>query len=66
MAKIHNLKIKNFRGIKELDHTFGPANFVCLVGRGDSGKTTILEAIEYALYPNWSPSISDNDFVDCS
>lgn len=65
MAKIHHLKIKNFKGIKELDHIFGPANFVCLVGRGDSGKTTILEAIEYALYPNWSPSISDNDFFDC-
>lgn len=65
MAKIHNLKIKNFKGIKELDHTFSPANFVCFVGRGDSGKTTILEAIEYALYPNWSPSISDNDFFNC-
>lgn len=66
MAKIFNLKIRNFKGIKELNHTFGPANFVCLVGRGDSGKTTILEAIEYALYPSWSPSISDNDFFDCN
>jgi len=65
MAKIHNLKIKNFRGIKELDHTFGGANFVCLVGRGDSGKTLILEAIEYSLYPNWNPSMSDNDFFNC-
>ncbi len=65
MANIHNLKIKNFKGIKELDHTFGPANLICLVGRGDSGKTTILEAIERALYPNWNPSISDNDFYNC-
>ncbi len=65
MAKIHNLKIKNFRGIKELDHTFGPANFICLVGRGDSGKTTILEAVEQALYPVWNTSISDNDFYNC-
>ncbi len=65
MAKIHNLKIKNFKGIKELDHTFGLANFVCLVGRGDSCKTTILEAIEYALYSNWNPSINDNDFFNC-
>lgn len=65
MAKIHNLKIKNFKGIKELDHTFFSTSFVCLVGRGDSGKTTILEAIECALYPNWNLSISDNDFFDC-
>ena len=65
MAKIHNIKIKNFRGIKTLDHTFLSSNFVCLVGRGDSGKTTILEAIEYALYPNWNLSINDSDFFNC-
>lgn len=65
MAKIFNLKIKNFKGIKELDHTFSTTNFVCLVGRGDSGKTTILEAIEQALYPNWNTSVSDNDFFNC-
>ncbi len=65
MAKIHNLKIKNLKGIKELDHTFGATNFVCLVGRGDSGKTTILEAIEYVLYPNWNLSVTDNDFFNC-
>ena len=65
MAKIHNLKIKNFRGVKELDHTFCSVNFICLVGRGDSGKTTILEAIEYVLYPSWNPAINDNDFYNC-
>ena len=65
MAKIHNLKIKNFKGVKELDHTFGSTNFVCFVGRGDSGKTTLLEAIEYVLYPNWNLSVTDNDFFNC-
>lgn len=65
MAKIHNIKIKNFKGIKEMDHTFGSANFICLVGRGDSCKTSIIEAISYALYPHWSPSINDNDFFNC-
>lgn len=64
MAKIHNLKIKNFKGVKELDHTFGLVSFICLVGRGDSGKTTILEAIEQALYPNWNTSVSDSDFFN--
>jgi predicted ATP-dependent endonuclease of OLD family len=65
MAKIHNLKIRNFKGIKELDHTFNLTNFICFVGRGDTCKTTVLEAIEYALYPNWIASINDNDFFNC-
>ena len=65
MAKIHSIKIKNFRGIKECEHILGPANFICFVGRGDSCKTSILEAISYALYPNWNLSINDNDFFNC-
>lgn len=65
MAKIHNLKIKNFRGIKDFDYTFGQSNFICLVGRGDSCKTSIIEAISYVLYPNWKMLVSDSDFFDC-
>jgi putative ATP-dependent endonuclease of the OLD family len=65
MAKIHSLSIKNFRGIKEFSHTFGNSNFVCLIGRGDSGKSTILEAIAYALYPNWNLTFYDSDFYNC-
>lgn len=65
MAKINSISIKNFRGIKQLDHSFGQAKFICLVGRGDSCKSTILEAISYALYPNWNLSVNDSDFYNC-
>jgi putative ATP-dependent endonuclease of OLD family len=64
MAKIHNLKIQNFRGIKEFEHTFNDQNFICLIGRGDSGKSTILKAISYILSPNWNITFLDNDFHD--
>ena len=62
MATIFSLNIKNFRGIRELEHTFGDSKFVCLVGRGDSGKTTVLDAISFALNSNWNLQLSDNDF----
>lgn len=38
---------------------------VCLVGPGDSTKTTILDAIELALAPRWPIQFSDIDFYDC-
>ncbi len=65
MSKIVNLKIKNFRGIKTLDHNFSK-DFICLVGRGDTGKTTILEAISYVLSPTWNISFCDTDFYNCN
>lgn len=65
MAKIHNLKIKNFRGISDFDQTFFGRNFVCLIGRGDSGKSTILEAISSVLSPQWNLPFQDSDFTNC-
>ena len=35
---------------------------VCLVGRGDSGKTTLLEAIKCVFSPVWNHSFYDVDF----
>ena len=64
MAKIHTLKIKNYRGIQKLEQVFADTNFVCLIGRGDSGKTTILQAINIVLYPNWNYTFSDTDFYN--
>jgi len=63
MAKIHELKINNFRGIKNFSEKFDK-NFICLLGRGDSGKTTILDAISYVLSPNWNLSFYDSDFFE--
>lgn len=62
--QIAELEIKNFRGIKNFKESFYGHNLVCLIGRGDSGKSTILEAISYVLSPTWSIPINDNDFYN--
>ena len=66
MARIRNLTIKNFRGIKNLFIDFGDENFICFIGRGDSGKTTILEAISSVLSSSWNMTFYDTDFHSCS
>ena len=65
MAILHSLEIKNFRGIKEFNHEFYNNRLVCLVGRGDSGKTTILDAISYVLSSSWNITFYDSDFYNC-
>lgn len=62
MAHLHYLHIENFRGIENFSNTFGPENYCVLIGRGDSGKSTILKAISYLLNPSWNLSITDFDF----
>lgn len=62
MSHINRLKINNYRGIKSLYQDFGKENFVILIGRGDSGKSTILSAIHAVLSPSWNMSFSDLDF----
>ncbi|WP_137886700.1 ATP-dependent endonuclease [Pseudomonas sp. 2FE] len=63
--KIRKITIKNFRGVKELDWTLPTADIFCLIGKGDSSKSTILEAIRYAFYPQWNLTLSDSDFYQC-
>lgn len=62
MSHITNITIKNYRGIKELTHDFGSEKFIVLIGRGDSGKSTILSAIYAVLSPAWNMTFSDLDF----
>lgn len=64
MAKIHTLKISNYKGIQKFEQAFGMTDFVCLIGRGDSGKTTILEAISLVLSPSWNLTFYDTDFFN--
>jgi hypothetical protein len=59
--RIHYLQVHHFRGIEHLDWKVR-GNFVCLVGPGDSTKSTVLDAIEFALLPRWNPSFDDTDF----
>lgn len=63
--KIRKIKISNFRGVKELDWDLPKSDIFCLIGKGDSSKSTILEAIRYAFHPQWNLSLSDSDFHQC-
>jgi hypothetical protein len=61
--RIVYVEIENFRGIKKL--AWAPAATVnCLIGPGDSTKTTILDAIELALNPKPYQLADDSDFYD--
>lgn len=57
------VEIRNFRGIQHLDWMPGEA-LNCLIGAGDSTKTTIIDAIEYALTPRGFTLADDSDFFD--
>jgi len=61
---LKHLSIKNFRGIQNMSWSI-PSGIVCLVGAGDSTKTTILDAIELVLLPRWNPNFDDTDFYKC-
>ena len=64
MSHINKLVINNYRGIKSLSQDFGEEKFVILIGRGDSGKSTVLSAINAVLSPSWNISFSDLDFYN--
>jgi predicted ATP-dependent endonuclease of OLD family len=64
MATLNNLKIKNFRGIQNFDQNF-VNGLICIIGRGDSGKSTILDAINLVLSSSWTISFYDSDFYNC-
>jgi hypothetical protein len=61
--QIRQLKISKFRGIGALDWKPG-GSFCCLIGAGDSGKSTVLDAIEAALSSRWFFFI-EPDFLNC-
>jgi hypothetical protein len=63
--KIRKLSILNFRGIKQLEWNLPDQNIFCLIGKGDSTKSTILEAIRYAFHPQWNLAFNDSDFYQC-
>lgn len=62
--RLVELEIRNFRGIRELKWTVA-GRTACLVGPGDSTKTTILDAIDLALTRRWRIGLDDSDFYDC-
>jgi len=64
MSKIYSLSIKHYRGIENFQQIFGTTNCVLLIGRGDSGKTTLLNAISSVLSSSWNMPFNDYDFTN--
>lgn len=63
--RIRRVDIENFRGIDTLTWLVpSDQGFVCLIGPGDSTKSTILEAINITLSDRWSLTLSDTDFYN--
>ena len=62
---IRNLRIDNFRGIKKFNWSI-PADkkLICIIGAGDSGKTTVLDALDWLLGDRWNLPISFSDYND--
>lgn len=61
MATIRRIEIENFRSIKSLVWHPQPG-LNCLIGPGDSGKSTILDAIDLCLGARRSVQFTDADF----
>lgn len=61
MVRVCKVEIQNFRSIRLLTWLPSPG-LNCLMGPGDSGKTTILDAIDLCLGARRNVSFSDTDF----
>lgn len=62
--RIVKLSVQNFRGINHLEWVVERQPLCCLIGPGDSGKSTVLDAIEAALSSRWY-TFGEADFRDC-
>ena len=63
---ITNLEIEHFRGIQKGNIPFPlDSRVICMIGAGDSTKSTILKAIEWVFWPSWNLIACDNDFYGC-
>ena len=64
MAQLYHLSVKHFRGLEDFEQIFSKG-ITCIIGRGDSGKSTILDAISYVFCSSWSLHLNDSDFTGC-
>ncbi len=63
--RIRRLWIENFRGVRSFDWKLPTdQRLIALVGPGDSGKSTILDAIHYLLGERWMIPFADTDFYN--
>ena len=61
--RVKHVEIGNFRGIKSLSWQV-KGDFNCIIGPGDTCKTTILTALDYALSPRSALAFDDSDFFN--
>lgn len=61
MARIRVIEIINFRGIKAFSWLPSPG-LNCLIGPGDSGKSSVLDAIDFCLGARRNIQFTDADF----
>lgn len=61
MAIVRHLSIRNFRGLRTLEW-FPHEGVNALIGPGDSGKSTILDALDFVLGARRNATFSDADF----
>lgn len=61
--QIRQIKVAHFRGVKFLNWNLD-SSFCCLIGPGDSGKSTVLDAAEVALSSRWF-AFTEPDFFAC-
>lgn len=63
MARIRIVEIQRYRGIEAL--SWQPSDGInCLIGPGDSGKSTILDAIDLCLGARRNITFDDSDFFE--
>ncbi|MFG1892091.1 ATP-dependent endonuclease [Micromonospora sp. NPDC049051] len=63
--QIRRVTVSNFRGIREAEWRLPSQRFLCLVGPGDSTKTTLLDAVALVLTGRFNVTFSDADFYQC-
>ena len=61
MPRIRKIEIENFRGIREFSW-LPSAGINCLIGSGDSGKSSVLDAIDLCLGARRTVQLMDADF----
>jgi putative ATP-dependent endonuclease of OLD family len=61
MPRIRKIELTNFRGLKEFSWLPSPG-INCLIGHGDSGKSSILDAIDLCLGARRTLQFTDADF----
>jgi putative ATP-dependent endonuclease of OLD family len=61
MPRIRKIEVVNFRALKEFAW-FPSPGINCLIGPGDSGKSTILDAIDLCLGARRTAQFTDADF----